>query len=100
MGFSGYFVRTERVRSKTTRLFARTFYKQLMCFDIPDLGKRLQPLGMLVMLDTISNRITSSRAEGRRTYMYGSAVPAYVQSQFSIQLVETLRRNMMPIVSV
>ncbi len=45
-------------------------YKRLICFDILDLGKQLQPLGMLIMLDTILNRITSNRAKGRRTYIY------------------------------
>ena len=35
----------------------------LICYDILDLGKQLQPIGMLVVLDSILNRITSNRAK-------------------------------------
>ena len=42
----------------------------LICYDILDLGKQLQPIGMLVVLDSILNRITSNRAKGRNTYIF------------------------------
>ena len=38
---------------------------RLICYDILDLGKQLQPIGMLVVLDSILNRITQNRAKGR-----------------------------------
>ena len=41
-----------------------------ICYDILDLGKQLLPLGMLVILDSIVNRITSNRNIGKRTYIY------------------------------
>ena len=41
---------------------------RLLCYDILDLGKQLQPVGMLVILDNILNRITMNRAKGRNTY--------------------------------
>lgn len=36
---------------------------RLICYDILDLGKQLQPIGMLVVLDSILNRITQNRAK-------------------------------------
>lgn len=41
-----------------------------ICYDILDLGKQLLPLGMLVILDSIVNRITSNRNIGKRTYIF------------------------------
>ena len=37
---------------------------RLICYDILDLGKQLMPIGMLVVLDSILNRITQNRAKG------------------------------------
>jgi len=41
----------------------------LICYDILDLGKQLMPIGMLVVLDSILNRITRNRAKGRQTFI-------------------------------
>ena len=35
-------------------------HSRLICYDILDLGKQLQPIGMLVVLDSILNRITQN----------------------------------------
>jgi hypothetical protein len=43
---------------------------RLICYDILDLGKQLQSIGMLVVLDNILNRITSNRSKGRSTYIF------------------------------
>lgn len=43
---------------------------RLICYDILDLGEQLLPVGMLVVLDNILNRITSNRAKGRITYIF------------------------------
>lgn len=37
----------------------------LICYDILELGKQLQPIGMLVVLDSILNRITANRTKGK-----------------------------------
>ena len=42
----------------------------LICYDILDLGKQLLPLGMLVVLDSILNRITANRTKGKNTYIF------------------------------
>ena len=43
---------------------------RLICYDIHDLGKQLMPIGMLVVLDNILNRITANKAKGRETYVF------------------------------
>ena len=43
---------------------------RLLCYDILDLGEQLLPVGMLVVLDSILNRITANRAKGRTTYIF------------------------------
>lgn len=43
---------------------------RLICYDILDLGEQLLPVGMLVVLDSILNRITANRAKGRTTYIF------------------------------
>ena len=43
---------------------------RLICYDILDLGKQLLPIGMLVVLDSILNRITLNRSKGKNTYIF------------------------------
>ncbi len=43
---------------------------RLICFDIQDLGENLKPIGLLVMLDAILNRVIRNRAAGRYTHVY------------------------------
>ncbi|WP_244918708.1 hypothetical protein [Paenibacillus dendritiformis] len=38
---------------------------RLLSYDILDLGKQLLPIGMLVVLDSILNRITQNRVKGK-----------------------------------
>ena len=43
---------------------------RLICYDILDLGKQLMPIGILVVLDSILNRITQNRAKGKNTFIF------------------------------
>ena len=43
---------------------------RLLCFDIQDLGENLKPVGLLVMLDAIFNRVIRNRQRGRYTHVY------------------------------
>ena len=43
---------------------------RILCYDIRDLGKQLLPVGMLVVLDSIFNRIIRNRQQGRNTWIY------------------------------
>lgn len=44
--------------------------KRLICYDIIDLGEQLTPIGMLVILDSVLNRISKNRKKGKRTYIF------------------------------
>lgn len=43
---------------------------RLVCYNTVKLGKPMQTLGMMVVLDQIWNRITLNRVTGRRTWVY------------------------------
>ena len=63
---------------------------RLICYDILDLGKQLQPIGMLVVLDSILNRITSNRAKGRNTYIFIDEIYLLFQYEYSANFLFTL----------
>lgn len=62
----------------------------LICYDILDLGKQLQPIGMLVVLDSILNRITSNRDKGRNTYIFIDEIYLLFQYEYSANFLFTL----------
>lgn len=43
---------------------------RLICYDILELGEQLRAVGMLVILDSILNRITRNRLSGKQTFLY------------------------------
>ena len=43
---------------------------RLICYNIRDLGKQLLPVGMLVVLDSIFNRVIRNRQQGKRTWIF------------------------------
>ena len=63
---------------------------RLICYDILDLGKQLQSLGMLVILDSILNRITKNRAEGRTTFIFIDEIYLLFQHEYSANFLFTL----------
>ena len=63
---------------------------RLICFDILDLGKQLMPIGMLVVLDSILNRITRNRAQGRQTFIFIDEIYLLFQQEYSANFLFTL----------
>jgi len=63
---------------------------RLICYDILDLGKQLLPIGMLVVLDSILNRITSNRKKGRNTYIFIDEIYLLFQHEYSANFLFTL----------
>ena len=55
---------------------------RLICYDILDLGKQLMPIGMLVVLDSILNRITQNRAKGRNTFIFIDEIYLLFQHEY------------------
>lgn len=62
----------------------------LICYDILDLGKQLMPIGMLVVLDSILNRITRNRAKGRQTFIIIDEIYLLFQHEYSANFLFTL----------
>ena len=63
---------------------------RLVCYDILDLGKQLMPIGMLVVLDSILNRITQNRSMGRETFIYIDEIYLLFQHEYSSNFLFTL----------
>lgn len=63
---------------------------RLICYDILDLGKQLMPIGMLVVLDSILNRITSNRNKGRSTFIFIDEIYLLFQHEYSANFLFTL----------
>lgn len=63
---------------------------RLVCYDIHDLGKQLMPIGMLVVLDNILNRITANREKGRRTYIFIDEIYILFKHDYSANFLFTL----------
>lgn len=62
----------------------------LICYDILDLGEQLRSVGMLVVLDSILNRITQNRAKGKNTFIFIDEIYLLFQHEFSANFLFTL----------
>ena len=65
-------------------------HNRLICYDILDLGKQLMPIGMLVVLDSILNRITQNRAKGKNTFIFIDEIYLLFQHEYSANFLFTL----------
>ena len=63
---------------------------RILCYDIRDLGKQLQPVGMLVVLDSVFNRIIRNRACGKHTWLYVDEIYLLFQHEYSANFLFTL----------
>ena len=81
-----------------TRGSLNTFAKQtnvdtsnrLICYDILELGEQLRAIGMLVILDSILNRITRNRQAGKRTYIFIDEIYLLFMHEYSAQFLYKL----------
>ena len=63
---------------------------RLICYDILDLGKQLMSIGMLVVMDSILNRITQNRVKGKATYIFIDEIYLLFQHEYSANFLFTL----------
>ena len=63
---------------------------RILCYDIRDLGKQLQPVGMLVVLDSVFNRVIRNQALGRNTWIYIDEIYLLFQHEYSANFLFTL----------
>lgn len=60
---------------------------RIICYDILDLGEQLMPIGMLVVLDSILNRITANRTKGKQTFIYIDEIYLMFLYEYSAQFL-------------
>ena len=63
---------------------------RIVCYDIRDLGKQLLPVGMLVVLDSVFNRVIRNRKLGRNTWIYIDEIYLLFQHEYSANFLFTL----------
>lgn len=63
---------------------------RILCYDIRDLGKQLLPVGMLVVLDSVFNRVIRNRKLGKNTYIYIDEIYLLFQHEYSANFLFTL----------
>ena len=63
---------------------------RLICYDIIDLGEQLMPIGMLVILDSILNRISKNRKSGKRTYIFIDEIYLLFKYDYTTNFVYSL----------
>nr|MBQ4453675.1 ATP-binding protein [Clostridia bacterium] len=59
----------------------------LICYDILELGEQLKAVGMLVILDSILNRIIDNRKKGRKTYIFIDEIYLLFMHEYSAQFL-------------
>lgn len=58
-------------------------HNRIVCYDILDLGKSLKTIGMLIMLDSILNRVMENRRKGKRTWVYIDEIYLFFANEYS-----------------
>ncbi len=62
----------------------------LLCYDLKDLTQQLTPIGMLIMLDTIWNKISANRDDSRKTYIFIDEIYLLFQYEYSARFLRVL----------
>ena len=60
---------------------------RLVCYDILELGEQLRAIGMLVILDSIINRITANRLKGKQTFIFIDEIYLLFMHEYSAQFL-------------
>ena len=60
---------------------------RLVCYDILELGEQLRAIGMLVILDSILNRITANRMKGKQTFIFIDEIYLLFMHEYSAQFL-------------
>ena len=65
-------------------------HSQYLVYDIHELDPQLYSVGMLVILDSIMNRISINRAKGRPTYVYVDEIYLMFKKEYSATFLSEL----------
>ena len=63
---------------------------RIICYDIIDLGEQLMPIGMLVILDSILNRISQNRKKGKSTYIFIDEIYLLFKYKYTSEFISKL----------
>ncbi|MGI6175182.1 MAG: VirB4-like conjugal transfer ATPase, CD1110 family [Christensenellales bacterium] len=63
---------------------------RIISYDIRDLGRQLLPVGMLVVLDSIFNRVIRNRERGRATWVFIDEIYLLFSQEYSTNFLFTL----------
>lgn len=63
---------------------------RIISYDIRDLGRQLLPVGMLVVLDSIFNRVIRNRERGRATWIFIDEIYLLFSQEYSANFLFTL----------
>ena len=67
--------------------------KRVVVFDIHGLGSQLKPTGLLVITDTMLNRVTLNWKKGRRTHVFIDEFHVVFENEFSAQFFNSAWRQ-------
>lgn len=67
--------------------------KRVVVFDIHGLGSQLKPTGLLVITDTMLNRVTLNWKKGRRTHVFIDEFHVVFENDFSAQFFNSAWRQ-------
>ena len=56
---------------------------RIMVYDIPDLGKQLKTMGLLVITDAMLNRVTENWKQGKRTHIFLDEFHVVFENEYS-----------------
>lgn len=63
---------------------------RMICYDIIDLSEQLMPIGMLVILDSILNRISQNRKRGKNTYIFIDEIYLLFKYEYTSEFISKL----------
>ena len=66
---------------------------RIICFDTHDLGENLKPIGLLVMLDAIMNRVIRNRTAKRFTHIYVDELYLFFSNPYSSEFLSMCWRR-------
>ena len=67
--------------------------KRIIVFDIHELGSQLKPTGMLVITDTILNRVAVNWKNGKRTHVFLDEFHVVYENEYSAQFFTSAWRQ-------
>lgn len=67
---------------------------RLLCYDIRDLGEKLKPLAMTIVLDAIQNRVALNRSLGKRTWVYIDEFWWMYRQEYTAKFFDAFYRRM------